>query len=74
MCVRYIIRKVARLHGIVSGNQREPEEGGSHRTIATTSDPKRNPEVGRHDGSTQLIYIQVGQTRYAFLQATTKRR
>jgi hypothetical protein len=55
-------------------NQFKPEEGGSHRAITTTSDPKRNLEAGRNDGSTQLIYIQVGQTWYAFLQATTKSR
>jgi hypothetical protein len=42
------------------GNRCEPEECGSHRTIATTSYLKRNPEVGRHDGITQLIHILVG--------------
>jgi hypothetical protein len=31
------------------GNRREPEEGGSHQTIAL--DPKRNLKAGRHDGS-----------------------
>jgi hypothetical protein len=66
-----IIRKTARLHGIVLVNRREPKIGGSHRTIATTLDLKRNPEAGRCDDSTQLIHIQVGQTWYAFLQATT---
>jgi hypothetical protein len=57
MCVRYIIKKTARLHGIVLGNRREPKDGGSHRTIVTTPYPKRNPEAGRHDGSTQPIHI-----------------
>jgi hypothetical protein len=55
-------------------NQFKPEEGGSHRAIATTSNLKRNSEAGRNDGSTQPIYIQVGQTWYAFLQATMKSR
>jgi hypothetical protein len=36
------------------------QKGGSHRTIATTSDQKRNPEAGWHDGNTQSIHIQVG--------------
>jgi hypothetical protein len=36
------------------------EEGGSHRTITTTSYQKRNLEAGRHDGSTQLIHIHFG--------------
>jgi hypothetical protein len=67
MCVRCIISKTARLHGIVLGNRREPEEGVIHRTIATTSNPKRNLEAGRNDDNTQLIYIQVGRTWYAFL-------
>jgi hypothetical protein len=57
VCVRCIIRKTARLHGIVLKNRREPEEGGSHQTIATTLDPKINLEAGRNDGSTQPIYI-----------------
>jgi hypothetical protein len=52
--------KTAQLYGIVPGNRREPEEGESHRTITTTSNQKRNPEAGRHDGSTQLTHIQVG--------------
>jgi hypothetical protein len=47
--------KTARQHGIVLGNRHEPEEGGSYKTITTTSDPKRNPEAGRNDGSTQSI-------------------
>jgi hypothetical protein len=42
------------------GELMQPEEGGSHRTLATTSDPKRNLEAGRHDGSTQPIHIKVG--------------
>jgi hypothetical protein len=57
MYVRCIIIKTAWLHGVVPGGQRKPEEGGSHRTIATTSNLKRNPEAGRHDGSTQPIHI-----------------
>jgi hypothetical protein len=32
----------------------------SSRGITTTSNQKRNPEAGRHDGSTQLTHIQVG--------------
>jgi hypothetical protein len=52
MCVPYIIRKTARLYGIVPGNRHEPEEGENHRTIATTSDQKRNLKAGGHDGST----------------------
>jgi hypothetical protein len=47
------------------GDQCEPKEGGSHQTIATTSDSKRNPEVSRNDDSTLPIHIQVGQTWYA---------
>jgi hypothetical protein len=74
MCVRCIIRKIVRLYGIISRNRREPEKGGSHRIIATTSDQKRNPKAGRHDCSTQLIHIQVGRMWYAFLQATKKSR
>jgi hypothetical protein len=57
MCVQCLIKKTARLYGIVLGNQCELEEGGSYRTIATTSDPKRNPKAGRHDGGTQPIHI-----------------
>jgi hypothetical protein len=30
MFVRCIVRKTARLYGIILGNQRKPEEGGSH--------------------------------------------
>jgi hypothetical protein len=52
ICVRCIIRETGWLYGIVPGNQPEPEEGGGHRTIATTLDQKRNPKAGRHDGST----------------------
>jgi hypothetical protein len=55
-------------------NRREPEEGESHQTIATTSYSKRNPKATRHNGSTQSIHIQVGGTWYAFLKATTKSR
>jgi hypothetical protein len=74
MCVRCIIRKTARLHGIVPQNQYEPEEGGGHRIIATTSDPKKNSEAGGNDGNTQPVYIYVGRTWYSFLQAITKSR
>jgi hypothetical protein len=52
-----IIRKTARLYGIVLGNQYEPEEGGGHRIIASTSDQKRNLEASRRDGSSQSIDI-----------------
>jgi hypothetical protein len=38
-------------------DRRKSEEGGGYRTIAMTSNPKRNPEAGRHNGSTQLIHI-----------------
>jgi hypothetical protein len=72
MCVHCIIKKSARLYGIIPGNRREPEEGRSYRTIATTSDQKKNSEADRHDRSTQLIHIQVERTWYAFLQTTTK--
>jgi hypothetical protein len=57
ICVCYIIREIAQLYGIISSNRCEPEQDGSHRTIATTSNKKRNSEAGRHDGSTQPIYI-----------------
>jgi hypothetical protein len=33
-------------------DRRKSKEGGGHRTITTTSNPKKNPEIGRHDGST----------------------
>jgi hypothetical protein len=33
-------QKTAQLHGIIPGNQREPEEGGGHRTIATIQTQK----------------------------------
>jgi hypothetical protein len=52
--------KTTRLHGIVLRNRCELEEGGGHRTIATTLNSKRNPEPGKHDGGTQPIHIQVG--------------
>jgi hypothetical protein len=55
-------QEIARLYGIIPGNRREPEEGGNHQTIATTSDLERNLEADRYDGSTQLIHIQVGRT------------
>jgi hypothetical protein len=58
----------------LGGNRREPKEGGSHQTITITSDPKRNPETSRHDGSTQPIHIKVERTWYVFLQATMKSR
>jgi hypothetical protein len=74
MCVQCIIRKTARLYGIIPENRREPEAGENHRTIATTSDQKRNSEAGRHDGSTQLIHIYVERMWYTFLQATMKSR
>jgi hypothetical protein len=45
---------------MVPGNRRKPIEGESHRTIATTSYQKRNPEPGRHDDDTQPIQIQIG--------------
>jgi hypothetical protein len=48
------------------GDQREPEESGSHRIVATTPDLKRNPEVGRHDGSTQPIHIMLGERGMSF--------
>jgi hypothetical protein len=67
MCVWCIIRKIARLHGIIPWNRHEPKEGGSHRTITTTSDLKGNPKADRHDDSTQPIHIQVGKMWYAFL-------
>jgi hypothetical protein len=60
MCVLCIIRQIARLQGIGSRDRRKSEEGGGHRTIATTPNPKGNLEAGRHDGSTQPIHIQVG--------------
>jgi hypothetical protein len=50
MCVRCIIRKTTRLHGIVSRNQCEPEEAGGHQTIATTPNLQGNPEAGMHNG------------------------
>jgi hypothetical protein len=56
------------------GELMRTQKGGSHRTIATTSDPKGIPEAGRHDGSTQLIHIQVGRMWYAILQATMQSR
>jgi hypothetical protein len=57
MCARCIVRKPARLHGIVMRNQCELDEDGSHQTIATTLDPKKNLEACRNDGRTQPIYI-----------------
>jgi hypothetical protein len=59
MYTQCIIWQTARLHGIGSGDRHKSEEGGGHLTIATTSNPKRNTEAGRHDGSTQLVYIQI---------------
>jgi hypothetical protein len=59
-CVQCIIRETAWLYGLIPGNRCEPKVGGSHQTIATTSDLKRNPEAGRHDDSTRPIHIQVG--------------
>jgi hypothetical protein len=35
--------------------------------IATTTNPKRDPEVGWYDGSTRPIHIQIRQMWYAFL-------
>jgi hypothetical protein len=59
MFTRCIIWQTAQLHGISSGDRRKSEEGGGHLTIATTSNLKRNTEASRHDGSTQLVYIQI---------------
>jgi hypothetical protein len=57
MCVWCIIRKTARLHGIVPGDRCEPKEGGGHPTIAATSDQERNLEASMHDDSFQPVHI-----------------
>jgi hypothetical protein len=74
VCFLWVIRETAQLYGLILENWCEPEEGVSHRTIATTSDPKRNPEASRHDGSTLPIHIHVVQTWYAILKATMQGR
>jgi hypothetical protein len=38
VCIWHVIKKTARLYGIVLGDRREPEEDGSHKKTATTSD------------------------------------
>jgi hypothetical protein len=59
--------QTAQLYGINSENQCKSKEGGGHRTIATITNPKRNPEAGRHDDSTQRIHIQIRRMQHAFL-------
>jgi hypothetical protein len=48
MYVRCIIRKTAQLYGIVLENRREPEEGGSHRTIANPVLSQFISKLGEH--------------------------
>jgi hypothetical protein len=70
--VQCVIWQSAWLYGISSGNQLWSKECGSHWTIPTTPDPKRNLEASRHDGSIQMVYIQVGRMQYGFSQATVQ--
>jgi hypothetical protein len=72
VCFLYVISKTTRIYGLVVGNGCKLEEGGSHQTIATTPDLKRNLEASRHDGSTQLIHIQVGQCGMPFYKLLHK--
>jgi hypothetical protein len=72
MCVWYIIRKTAQIYGVVLGNRREPEEGGSHRTIATTLYPKKIQNLAGMMAALSWFISKLGEHGISFYKLLWK--
>jgi hypothetical protein len=54
------------------GDRHKSNEGGGHQKIATTTNPKRDTEEGRYDGSTQPVHIESSKCGMPFYKLLRK--
>jgi hypothetical protein len=72
MCVWCIIRQIARLHGISTGDQCKPEEGGSHQTIETTQTRKEIQKLAGMMEALSRLISKLGECGMPFYKPLRK--